>query len=146
MYTRQELEKQLEEMGIPREGTLLVHSSMRAIGPVEGGAETVLDALSAWMEPGLLVFPTHTWQQINGENPVYDPLGEPACVGLLPNLFLKRPGVVRSLHPTHSVAALGAEAEEFTRGRSSSTPHAPGAAAGESYWTAPRGSCFWGAA
>lgn len=28
---------------------------------------------------------------------------EEACVGLLTNLFRKRPGVVRSLHPTHSM-------------------------------------------
>ena len=28
-------------------------------------------------------------------------------MGLLTNMFMKRPGVVRSLHPTHSIAAIG---------------------------------------
>lgn len=40
----------------------------------------------------------------------------PVCIGLLPELFRKRPGVHRSWHPTHSVAAFGADAEEFVRG------------------------------
>ena len=56
---------------------------------------------------------------------------EPACVGILPNLFMKRPGVVRSWHPTHSVAALGRGAQEYVKG--------------EEQWDTPcpRGGC-WG--
>jgi aminoglycoside 3-N-acetyltransferase len=43
-------------------------------------------------------------------------LTEPSCVGILTNLFLQRPGVVRSLHPTHSVAAIGEEAAVYVAG------------------------------
>lgn len=116
MYTKEELLLYLDELGINRKGTLLVHSSMKSIGKVEGGADTVLDALSYYMKEGLLVFPTHTWSYINAENPNFYVDQSPSCVGILTELFRKRPGVVRSLHPTHSVAALGEEAEQFIAG------------------------------
>ncbi|WP_438448735.1 AAC(3) family N-acetyltransferase [Gorillibacterium sp. sgz5001074] len=116
MFTKESLKDQLRGMNLPSEGTLLVHSSMKSMGEVEGGADTVLDALSEHMAPGLLVLPAHTWSYINAENPRFDVRESPVCVGILPELFRKRPGVVRSWHPTHSVAALGKEAEAFTRG------------------------------
>jgi aminoglycoside 3-N-acetyltransferase len=55
MYNKQELLNHLKELGINENGTLLVHSSMKSIGQVEGGADTVLDALSEYMKNGLLV-------------------------------------------------------------------------------------------
>lgn len=36
MHTRSSLMKQLERMGIDPQGTLLVHSSLKSIGEVEG--------------------------------------------------------------------------------------------------------------
>lgn len=115
MHTKESLILQFEEMGIDRKGTLLVHSSMKSIGQVEGGADTVLDALSEYMKEGLLVLPTHTWSYINADNPIFHVEHSPVCVGILPELFRKRPGVVRSWHPTHSVAALGSDAAAFTK-------------------------------
>lgn len=116
MYTKQNLLDHLNQLGIDRNGTLLVHSSMKSIGHVEGGAETVLDTLSEYMENGLLVLPTHTWSYIKADNPRFYVDESPSCVGLLTELFRKRPGVVRSWHPTHSVGALGKGAHEFVAG------------------------------
>ena len=116
MFTKQDLLTQLGAMGIDPKGTLLVHSSMKAIGDVEGGADTVLDALCDYMQDGLLILPTHTWRQMNDTYTVFDSRTEPSCVGLLTNLFLKREGVIRSLHPTHSVAAIGKDAASYTAG------------------------------
>ncbi|MHC1695264.1 MAG: AAC(3) family N-acetyltransferase [Eubacteriales bacterium] len=116
MHTKQSLINDLKELGVNPAGTLLVHSSMRSIGQVEGGADTVLDVLCEYMSEGLLVLPAHTWSQINAEYNIYDPATEPSCVGLLTNLFLKREGVKRSLNPTHSVAALGRGAEDYLSG------------------------------
>lgn len=116
MYTAKQLTKQLIEMRIDPHGTLLVHSSMKAIGQVQGGADTVLDVLCDYMKDGLLVLPTHTWAQMGPDYTVFDAAKEPSCVGLLTNLFRVRAGVIRSLHPTHSVAALGKEAAAFTQG------------------------------
>ncbi len=116
MFTKRELQQHLEEIGVQPSDTLLVHSSMKAIGEVEGGAETVLDALGEFLQSGLLVLPTHTWEQINETYNVFDVLHEPSCVGILTNFFRLRPGVLRSWHPTHSVAALGEDAADFVHG------------------------------
>ncbi|WJH27108.1 AAC(3) family N-acetyltransferase [Paenibacillus sp. CC-CFT742] len=115
MHTQQSLLDQIHQLGIDRRGTLLVHSSMKSMGEVEGGADTVLDALTDYMKDGLLVLPTHTWSTINASNPMFHVESSPCCVGILPELFRKRPGVVRSWHPTHSVAAVGQDAVEFTK-------------------------------
>ena len=116
MYTKGELQEHLEELGVNPSDTLLVHSSMKSLGQVEGGASTVLDALGDFLASGLLVLPTHTWEQINDTYNVFDVLHEPSCVGLLTNLFRQRPGVIRSWHPTHSVAALGKDAADYVQG------------------------------
>ena len=117
MYIKSMLFSDLEAMGIKSTDTLLVHSSMKSIGPVIGGADTVLDAFSEYLSEGLLIFPTHTWNSINAEtHNTYDYKTEPSCVGALTNIFMKRPGVIRSLHPTHSVAALGKDAADYVAG------------------------------
>ncbi|NLM53409.1 MAG: AAC(3) family N-acetyltransferase [Firmicutes bacterium] len=116
LFSQRQLQEQIEQMGILPSDTLLIHSSMKAIGEVEGGADTVLDAFMDYLHKGLLVLPTHTWKQINDEYNVFDVLHEPSCVGILTNIFRQRPGVIRSWHPTHSVAAYGKDAAEYTRG------------------------------
>ncbi len=132
MHTKDSLLKQLGRMGIDGGGTLLVHSSMKSIGPVEGGADAVLDACSEYMRDGLLVFPAHTWSYVNAAQPKFYVERSPACVGILPELFRQRPGVVRSWHPTHSVSALGREAAAFASGdHRFDTPCARGSAWGK---------------
>ncbi|MEK4513356.1 AAC(3) family N-acetyltransferase [Paenibacillus anaericanus] len=116
MHTKHSLIEQLKHAEIDKRGTLLMHSSLKSIGEVEGGADTVLDALTEYMQDGLLVLPTHTWSFINADNPKFYVETSPSCIGILPELFRKRSGVVRSYHPTHSVAALGQDAESFVEG------------------------------
>ena len=120
-YQKSNLLRDIETMHLDPGGTLLIHSSMKSIGKVEGGADTVLDAWCEYMKDGLLVFPTHTWAQIGRGSPVFDSRTEPSCVGILPELFRHRPGAVRSLHPTHSVAAIGKDAAVFTAGEEKMT-------------------------
>lgn len=131
MYTKEMLLGQLSEMNINPTGTLLVHSSMKAIGAVEGGADTVIDALMEYMKDGLIVFPTHTWAQMNEKYNVFNVKTEPSCVGLLTNVFRVRPGVKRSVHPTHSVAAYGKDAEAFSAAKKTRILRVPKADAGK---------------
>lgn len=127
MYTKEDLKEQLRAAGLKSTDTVLIHSSMKAIGEVEGGADTVLDAWMEYFSEGLLLLPTHTWKQMSVEYPVFDPAKEESCVGLLTNLFRKREGVVRSLHPTHSMAAYGKNAAEYVAGEeNNNTPCTPG--------------------
>lgn len=116
MHTLSSLQRDLESSGLKREDTVLIHSSMRSIGEVEGGAWGVLTALAEYFAPGLLAFPTLSWDLVNGRQPVYSVRDTPSTTGLLPEMFRHYPGVLRSLHPTHSIAALGAEAADFLAG------------------------------
>lgn len=108
--------RDLQGMGLRPGDTVLLHSSMKKIGPVEGGAEAVLDALQAYFTPGLLVLPALNWETIHLKPPAYDVCKTESMVGVLSELFRKRPGVHRSLNPTHSVCAFGEDAPSFVEG------------------------------
>ncbi|MBQ6696279.1 MAG: AAC(3) family N-acetyltransferase [Lachnospiraceae bacterium] len=127
MYTKEALKNDLNKMGLSGEEAIMVHSSMKAIGEVDGGADTVVDAFMEYFQEGLLMMPTHTWAQMKAGYDTFDPATEPACVGILPNVFRKREGVVRSLHPTHSIAAYGKAAADYIKGEEhATTPCPPG--------------------
>lgn len=113
MHSRTSLMQDLERAGINPKGTLWLHLSLKSIGAIGGGADSFLDALMDYMKDGLLVIPTHTWAHVNKDNPQFDIATSPSCIGVVPDLFRHREGVHRSLHPTHSVAAFGREAEAF---------------------------------
>lgn len=126
-YTKENLKQQLAEMGLKNTDAIMVHSSMKSLGNVEGGADTVVDAFMEFFSEGLFMTPTHTWAQMSAEYSVFDPKTEPACVGIIPNIFRTREGVVRSLHPTHSIAAFGPTASEYIKGEENvTTPCQPG--------------------
>lgn len=126
-YTKNELKRQLQDMGLQGDEVILIHSSMKAIGCVEGGADTVLDALMEFFQEGLLLLPTHTWKTVHEAQPVFDVKREAACVGILPNLFMRRDGVIRSAHPTHSMAGYGRNAKAYLAGEElCNTPCTPG--------------------
>lgn len=145
-YTKQTLQQDLAAMGLTGTETILIHSSMKSIGAVEGGADTVLDALMEFFAEGLLLLPTHTWQSIDQDHPVFDVRRSPCCVGILPELFRQRPGVVRSLHPTHSIAACGRGAAEYLAGElENNTPCTP-VAATTVYGRSAERSCCWASA
>ena len=131
-YSKEQLRADLQALQIKQSDTLLIHSSMKSIGEVDGGADSVLDMLMEYFaDDGLLVFPTLSYRDVNAESPRFDVRNTPACTGILPELFRQRSGVVRSLHPTHSVAAFGRDAESFTAGHEkASTP----ASIGSPWW------------
>ncbi len=111
---RRRIAADLSALGVPEGGTLLVHSSLRSLGPVAGGAETVilglLDALGA---EGTLLLPALSYATVDRANPVFDRAHTPSCVGALSEHFRTRPGTRRSLHPTHSVCGVGPAAERL---------------------------------
>lgn len=132
MYSKEDLLMQLRRMPVSENDTVMVHSSMKAIGNVVGGAQTVLDVLVEYFEPGLLLIPTHTWNMNTGD--VFDPRFSKTCIGILPDLAVKHPKGVRSLHPTHSVVAFGKRAKEYIKGEiETNTPGSPNGVWGRLY-------------
>ncbi|MBK8026390.1 MAG: AAC(3) family N-acetyltransferase [Chloroflexi bacterium] len=116
--------RQLHELGVREHGVLLVHSSLRSLGHVEGGPETVIRALvKALGDGGTLLFPALSYETVNSRNPHFDVRNTPSCVGALPEYFRLREGTKRSLHPTHSVCGVGAQVDDLLQGhRNDSTP------------------------
>ncbi len=114
MINKDQLIKQFNQLGIHPGMHVLVHSSLRRVGPVEGGADTIIDSLQEIIgDTGTLMMSTVTGN-VNAGQPVFDVQKTPCTVGALGNIFRLRPGVVRSLHPVHSIAAWGAKADFFT--------------------------------
>ncbi len=116
MLTVAQLKDQIRDLGIEKDDTVLIHISMRAVGPVEGGAEGLIDAFCQVLEDGLFLVPTHSWALVNRDHPVYDVRSTPSNIGAVPNTAAFRGDGFRSLHPTHSIWGHGAEAESFLRG------------------------------
>ena len=127
MYRKEELLRQIREMGITPSDTVLIHTSMRAVGEVENGAHGVIDAFRDYLTDGLFLVPTHTWASVNREHPVYDVRTTVPCIGALPRAAAFRLDGIRSLHPTHSIWAIGKGAAEYVKGEENApTPGTPG--------------------
>jgi aminoglycoside 3-N-acetyltransferase len=104
----------LERARIPHDATLVVHSAIGQLSRqgfrAEGMIETLLDHLSA----GTLVMPTMTWRIVTPTQPLWDEIATPSHTGVLTEVFRTRYATARSIHPTHSVAACGPQAERLT--------------------------------
>jgi aminoglycoside 3-N-acetyltransferase len=108
----------LRELGLPAGCKVLVHSALSSFGYVEGGADTVIDALlNVLGAQGTLMVPTLTGSEaLSPTNPpFFDPSNSPCWTGRIPETLRQRPNAIRSLHPTHSVAAIGADAVLLTK-------------------------------
>ncbi len=116
MTVRQkDIEASLRASGIHSGDVLLVHSSLKSMGHVEGGAEAVIDAcLEVLGSDGTLVMPTLIQKDFADAYRTWH-MDKPSDVGLITETFRRRPGVLRSDQATHSVAASGALAGYLTR-------------------------------
>lgn len=103
----------LERLGIPRGGVLLVHSAFKAFARQGHDADTVVQTLVDYMEPGTLLLPTMSWRFVKSDKPFFDELQTPSNTGILTELFRTKYATRRSLHPTHSVAGRGRLVDEL---------------------------------
>ncbi len=125
MLTRHDIHSFLKGLGIKPSDTVMVHSSMRALGEVEGGCDGLIDSFKSYLTDGIFLIPTHTWASIGHDVFEYDPKVSVPCIGALPTVAAFRKDGFRSLHPTHSVAAFGKRAQEFIKGEEAATSPCP---------------------
>ena len=118
IFTKEEIHAQLERLGARRDGVVLMHSSLRSIGSVEGGAQGLLDLLVEYFteEGGLFCVPTHTWHNL-GKDITLDMASDESCLGAFASVAIRDPRGIRSENPCHSLVVFGPreKAEAFVR-------------------------------
>jgi aminoglycoside 3-N-acetyltransferase len=138
LQTRASIAADLRRLGVRSGQVLMVHSSLRSIGYVLGGAQAVVRALLDVLDSdGTLVMPAFSpevsdpasWNKRPFQDddlrfaqdhvPTFDPAITPTSMETIAETFRNWPGVLRSAHPQVSVTARGALAEKIV------TPHEP---------------------
>jgi len=122
-FSRNEVAGQLRSLGVRAGGVLLVHTSFRAVRPIENGPLGLIGGLRDALGPdGTLVIPSWTGDD---ETP-FDPATTPAAedLGVTADLFWRQPGVVRSDH-LQAFAAIGPRAEAIVKTPLPLPPHLP---------------------
>ncbi|KPK83289.1 MAG: hypothetical protein AMJ81_08475 [Phycisphaerae bacterium SM23_33] len=100
--------------GVKAGDILIIHSSQKAIGPVENSVITTVKLIKDAVGPeGTLLLPVFSSPRPDG---VFKIKRTPSRVGLLTEAFRRSKDVRRSMHPTHSVAAWGQRRDEFLTG------------------------------
>lgn len=111
--SKAQLVQKFRLLGIQAGDLLLTHSSFKSFGPVEGGPQTVLNALFEVLTPtGTLVMPTFNFAFCEGET--YDYRNTPSKMGTLTELVRKDPEAKHIRHPIYSFAMKGALAEKLS--------------------------------
>jgi aminoglycoside 3-N-acetyltransferase len=92
---------------------VLVHSSYKSLGGVQGGAQAVIDALLEWVGPnGTVLLPNFNFRSWT-ETHYFDIRETPSHMGIIGELGRLQADAVRTPHPIYSFAALGSRKEEF---------------------------------
>ena len=125
MLNARDIHTFLRENGIRPDDKITVHAALRSVGKIENGADGLIDGLHSYLRDGLLLIPTHTWDTVVRDHPYYDVRETVPCIGTLAKVAAFRTDGIRSLHPTHSVAAFGNNAAAYIRGEERCASPAP---------------------
>lgn len=125
MITKDDIFQMLKNANIKSDDKVLIHTSLRAVGKIENGADGLIDAFIEYLHDGLFLVPTHTWDEVYGKNSVYNVRKSKPCIGTLSKVAAFRKDGFRSLHPTHSMTGFGKKAKEYLQGEENSTTPAP---------------------
>ena len=108
----------LRSLGLSPGAGVIVHSSLKSFGHVEGGAQTIIEALmEVATAAGTLLMPSfnHGAAFAEGAPGYFDPGETKTTNGAIPDLFWRMPEVERSMDPTHAFAAWGKHAKRYTQ-------------------------------
>ena len=127
---KQDVKDALEKVGVKYGQSIMVHTSLKSLGFVCGGAQIIIEALLEGVgEEGTIMMPTQSWKNLDPEAgvhweeprewwqlirdnwPAYDKNVTPTnTMGAVAEMFRSWPGSLRSDHPARSVAAGGKNA------------------------------------
>lgn len=118
--TKDRIANDIRKLGLKSGDIVNLHSAMKSIGYVESGAKTVLEAIIDVITPeGTMMVPTFfmkdsIYKTCLDKDYIFDPRVDGTILGAIPSAILRFPGVCRSIHPTHSVSAVGKHAKYIT--------------------------------
>lgn len=115
MLTQQAITAGFQALGIRAGDLVMAHSSLKSFGPVDGGADAVIDGLmGAVGANGHVIMPALSSTYTGNPGDLwFNAKTTPSRVGYLTEAFRARPGTVRSEHPTHSLSCRGPRAAEL---------------------------------
>ncbi|GGJ82299.1 AAC(3) family N-acetyltransferase [Deinococcus aquiradiocola] len=127
--TPQQLDEGLSSLGLSGAEHLIVHSSLRSFGTLEGGADTLLRGLER--STATLVAPAFSYQTLvrGPDSPIHAQFHRDTRVsrdiGRLSQTMVERAAARRSFHPALSFVALGEQAEAVVASQTLDNPYAP---------------------
>lgn len=132
---KEDIVKELRRVGLEKNDVVMVHTSLKSLGYVCGGAQTMIEALLEVVgEEGTIMMPTQSWRNLDPEDgvhweadkkdwqlirdnlPAYDKNITPTnTMGAVAEMFRQWPGSIRSDHPARSMCAHGKYAQYLTK-------------------------------
>lgn len=133
---KQNIVDELQRIGLRKNDIVIVHTSMKGMGYICGGAQTIIEALMDVVgDGGTIVMPTQSWKNLDPEEgvhwdadeadwqlirdnwPAYNKEITPTnTMGAVAEMFRMWPGSIRSDHPARSVCAWGKYASYIAKG------------------------------
>lgn len=135
VITKEIIVNELKRIGLEKNDIVMVHTSLKSMGYVCGGAQTIIESLIDVVGPeGTIMMPTQSWKNLDPEDgvhwdadesdwqlirdnwPAYDKNITPTnTMGAVAEMFRTWTGSIRSDHPARSVCAWGKHAVYLTQ-------------------------------
>ena len=113
--TKDNLISEFKELGLEPNDIVLVHSSFKSFGGVEGGPQTVIDSILEIIgNSGTLIVPTFNFDFCE-KDPVFDIINTPSKMGIITELVRNNPNSIRTKDPVYSFSILGKYAKELSQ-------------------------------
>lgn len=123
--TRDNLVSDFQLLGVDSGDTVLIRASLGAVGRIDGGADTFINALLECIgEEGTIVslaFTSGAFLKTPKKEDAFS-IAKKSYAGALPNTMLNWPGSHRSRHPMCSYVAVGKNAESITKDHNENSP------------------------
>ena len=115
MINQTDIEFGLKKSGLEKGDVVLLHSSFKSFGEVEGGPQTVVDAfISVLGKEGTLIVPTFNFD-FSSTNKPWDIRTTPSQMGIIGEFVRLNPKSRRTLHPIYSFSIIGKLADNLGR-------------------------------
>lgn len=115
MENKERFKGEIRQLGIKNGDTILLHTSIKGLKTPDIKAEGIIEWLLGVIgEQGTLLVPALSYKAVTVESPIFNIETTETCIGILPEVFRLKYATHRSIHPTHSVCAVGRLAKSLT--------------------------------